>query len=89
MNIHIEQLLRITAEKKASDLYLVVGSPPIIRIEGTNSPLELPELTPKETQEIAESIMTSDQKQQFLIDPEINLAYAIPGIARFRGNIYA
>jgi twitching motility protein PilU len=88
MNIHIEQLLRITAEKNASDLYLVVGSPPVIRIEGTSSPLSLPILTAIETQEIADSIMTADQKQQFITDPEINLAYALPGIARFRGNIY-
>jgi twitching motility protein PilU len=88
MASHIEELLKITAERKASDLYLVVGSPPVIRIQGTSAPLEMPELTPKDTQEIAESIMTADQKCTFITDPEINLACAIPGIARFRGNIY-
>ena len=88
MSVNIEQLLRVTAEKNASDLYLVVGSPPIIRVEGTSSPLDMPKLTPQDTQEIAESIMTPDQKQAFMTDPEINLAYAISGIARFRGNIY-
>ncbi|MDI6782980.1 MAG: PilT/PilU family type 4a pilus ATPase [bacterium] len=88
MPFNIDELLGLTADKKASDLYLVVGSPPIIRVQGTSSPLELPVLTPKDTQEIAESIMTADQKRIFVADPEINLAYAIPGIARFRGNIY-
>jgi twitching motility protein PilT len=70
MNIHIEQLLRITAERKASDLYLIVGSPPIIRVQGVSGPLDLPDLIAEETQEIADSIMTADQKQQFVTDQQ-------------------
>jgi twitching motility protein PilU len=88
MNDSLEKWLRIAAVENASDLYLIVGSPPILRIAGTSSPLDFPTLTPEHTQEIADSIMTADQKKTFEFDPEINLAYAIPGVARFRGNIY-
>ncbi|MCX7919596.1 MAG: PilT/PilU family type 4a pilus ATPase [bacterium] len=88
MAFNIEELLKITAERQASDLYLIVGSPPVIRIQGINQPLDMPELMPQDTQGIADSIMTAEQKRTFSIDPEINLAYSLPGIARFRGNIY-
>ncbi len=60
----------------------------MLRINGIGEPANDYSLTPQDTEKLAYSILTDEQKKQIEIDPEINLAYGMPGVGRFRGNIY-
>ncbi len=86
MDIH--RLLRLTAEKGASDLHLIVPAPPTLRINGVLTPIEgEPPVTPQDTKEAFESITTEKQREKFYDELELDFAYSIPGISRFRVNI--
>lgn len=80
-------------EKKASDLHLVAGLRPGLRIQGELAPLEETEcLTPQSCQDLIYSVLTDPQKEAFEQDPatrnEIDFAYGIPGLGRFRFNVH-
>lgn len=71
----------------ASDLHLTVPSPPVLRINGTLVPQEdLPPLTDKDIEFILEEVTNQDQKAYFDKEWELDLAYSVPGLARFRVN---
>lgn len=85
----INELLRISTERKASDLHLKVGSQPIIRIDGKLIPMiEKKRLMQEDTIQMAFSLMNNAQKQRFKDEHEIDLAYSVPGLGRFRVNIF-
>ncbi len=84
----IDELLKVMVEKKASDLHLKVGSPPTLRLEKEIVPLQLPPLMPADTERMAFSILSEDRKEFFLNKREIDLAYSVPGVGRFRTNIF-
>ncbi|MFC1849424.1 type IV pilus twitching motility protein PilT [candidate division CSSED10-310 bacterium] len=85
----INELLRISTERKASDLHLKVGSQPIIRIDGKLIPMiEKKRLMQEDTIQMAFGLMNNAQKQKFKEDHEIDLAYSVPGLGRFRVNIF-
>ena len=87
--MHINDLLKIATERKASDLHLKVGSHPVLRINGHLTPLsELNRLSQEDTIAMAFSIMSGRQKQKFKDHFEIDLAYSVPGLGRFRVNIF-
>ncbi|HXU10680.1 MAG TPA: type IV pilus twitching motility protein PilT [Candidatus Binatia bacterium] len=87
--MHVNDLLKIAAERKASDLHLKVGSHPVIRINGHLTPLsELNRLSQEDTIAMAFSIMSGRQKQKFKDHYEIDLAYSVPGLGRFRVNVF-
>jgi twitching motility protein PilT len=87
--MEINDLLKIATERKASDLHLKVGSHPVIRVNGKLIPLaELPRLTQETTIAMAFSIMSGRQKQKFKDHFEIDIAYSVPGLGRFRVNIF-
>jgi len=87
--MHINDLLKIATERKASDLHLKVGSYPVIRVSGHLMALsELSRLTQEDTIAMAFSIMSGRQKQKFKDHFEIDLAYSVPGLGRFRVNIF-
>src|SRR5713226_5773023 len=87
--MHINDLLKIACERKASDLHLKVGSHPVLRINGRLTPLsELNRLSQEDTIAMAFSIMSGRQKQKFKDHFEIDLAYSVPGLGRFRVNIF-
>ena len=75
-------------ERDASDLHLTAGSPPMVRERGKLRALDYPPLTPQDTREVVYSILTNDQRQRLETDWQIDLAYSIPGKARFRVNAY-
>ena len=76
-------------ERKASDLHLKVGSHPVIRTDGDLHPLpELKRLMQEDTIAMAFSIMNARQKQRFKEEMEIDIAYSVPGLGRFRCNIF-
>jgi twitching motility protein PilT len=87
--MNINDLLKIAVERKASDLHLKVGSHPVIRVDGDLQPLaELKRLMQEDTIAMAFSIMNARQKQLFKEEFEIDIAYSVPGLGRFRCNIF-
>ena len=87
--MNINDLLRIAVEGKASDLHLKVGGHPCIRVDGSLQPLEeLKRLMQEDTIAMAFSIMNARQKQRFKEELEIDIAYSVPGLGRFRCNIF-
>ncbi len=86
MDIH--KLLHLTAERGASDLHLLVPAVPTLRINGVLIPLEDEKpLTPRDTEEAFESLTTERQRERFYEELELDFAYSLPGVARFRVNI--
>jgi twitching motility protein PilT len=85
--MNIDDLLRLVVERGASDLHLKVGSPPVLRIYGELVPLDdLPNLTPKDMQEFFAQVTTEEQKEEFARELELDFAYSVSGLARFRVN---
>lgn len=87
--MNINDLLKVAVERKASDLHLKVGSNPVIRIDGELQSLqEIKRLMQEDTIAMAFSIMNARQKQRFKEEFEIDIAYSVPGLGRFRCNIF-
>jgi twitching motility protein PilT len=88
MEFDFAEVLLQVMERNASDLHLTAGSPPMIRHHGRLHALDYPHLTPQLTREVIYSILTNEQRQRLETDWQIDLAYSIPGKARFRVNAY-
>jgi twitching motility protein PilT len=87
--MHINDLLKIAVERKASDLHLKVGSFPVIRIDGALIPLaDMRRLMQEDTIAMAFSIMSARQKEKFKNNFEIDISYNVPNLGRFRCNIF-
>jgi twitching motility protein PilT len=87
--MHINDLLKIAVERKASDLHLKVGAFPVIRIDGALTPLaDMRRLMQEDTIAMAFSIMSARQKEKFKNNFEIDIAYNVPNLGRFRCNIF-
>lgn len=87
--MHINDILKVATERKASDVHLKVGSHPIIRVDGQLIPLvEFKRLMQEDTIAMAFSMMSSQQKEKFKQFLEIDIAYSVPGLGRFRCNIF-
>jgi twitching motility protein PilT len=87
--MHINDLLKIATDRGASDLHLKVGSHPVLRISGDLIALvDLKRLMQEDTIAMAFSIMNNRQKQKFKDHLEIDIAYSVPGLGRFRCNIF-
>ncbi len=83
-----EVLTKMTNER-ASDVHLSSGFPPAIRHKGQINPLkEYGPLTPQQTRDVVYSILNDDQRKRFESNKQLDLAYAIPGVARFRVNCF-
>jgi len=85
----IDELLEQTVARGASDLHLSVGSRPAIRVNGEIVRLEeSDELTPEDTQQLMYNILSTEQQKNFEIKRQLDFAHHVPGIARFRVNVY-
>ncbi len=86
MDIH--KFLEITVKNKASDLHLKANSVPTLRIDGVLVPIKgEPPLTSEDTHEAFESLTDKNHREIFYRESELDFAYSIPGMARFRVNI--
>src|SRR5512137_28926 len=89
MAMQLQDLLKMAVERKASDLHLKVGSPPVLRIDENLVPLvDHPRLAAEDTVSMAFSIMNNKQKEKFREHNELDLAYSVAGLGRFRANIF-
>ncbi len=87
--MHINDILKAATERKASDVHLKVGAHPLIRVDGTLVPLvEFKRLMQEDTIAMAFSMMSTQQKEKFKQALEIDIAYSVPGLGRFRCNIF-
>ncbi|HSV73384.1 MAG TPA: type IV pilus twitching motility protein PilT [Chthonomonadales bacterium] len=87
--VTVDQLLYTTVHHQASDLHIKAESPPLIRIFGDLVQLDLEPFTPDQTRWLAYSVLSEVQRARFEEELELDFAYEIPGLARFRGNVYA
>ncbi len=85
--VTLEQLLRLTVEKKGSDLHIVVGMPPCIRIDGDIVKQDYPPMKPVDVENMLTPIMSEKNKRDLQETLELDLAYSVPQCARFRGNV--
>lgn len=88
LKITVDDLLKFTVQNDGSDLLLKADSPPLVRIHGELRPVKLLPLRAEEVQELTYSILTDTQKRRFEEDLELDFAYEIPGVSRFRGNVF-
>ncbi|MEE3116744.1 MAG: type IV pili twitching motility protein PilT, partial [Pseudomonadota bacterium] len=88
MTAVINKYLNVLAKNDGSDLYLSTGAPPCAKFQGVLKPLSREVLKAGEVEAIANSIMDSEQKEIFNNELEMNLAISLPGVGRFRVNIF-
>ena len=81
-------LLKLLATQDGSDLYLSTGAPPCAKFNGVLRPVAAEALKPGEVAQIAASIMDAEQRVDFERELEMNLALSLPGVGRFRVNIF-
>jgi len=84
----LSKLLKEMINTRASDLFLSTGAVPIFRINGKLRPVNLPPLAAGRTEQMAQLIMQKDQLSSFGENPEANIGCTIPGVGRFRFNIF-
>jgi twitching motility protein PilT len=87
--MEINELLKTAHSLNASDLHIKVGSPPILRIYGELTPLTSEKrVSQEDAMNIASAVMTPGQSEIFKKKNDIDLAYSVPGLGRFRCNIF-
>jgi twitching motility protein PilU len=84
----INLLLRLMAEKNASDLFFSTGAPPHMKIEGVSTPMGQSPLPPGAIKEIAYNMMNAEQIAEFESEWESNFAHTVKNIGRFRANVF-
>jgi len=86
--MELDDYLKLMVSRNASDLYLTTGAPPSIKVDGLLTPLEPSILLPDRVRSIGYPLMRPDQIEAFERRPEMNLAYSLFGIGRFRVNLF-
>ena len=87
-SFNFNAVLQRMIQQNASDVHLKVGRPPVLRVNGDLMTLELPPLKPEDLKSLAEQIMTPKQVKEFAEAKEADFAIGVPGIGRFRVNVY-
>src|SRR5579863_7153255 len=87
--MELNEILQVALRGGASDIHLKAGLPPMFRVDGTLVPLkDGRRLPPEEVARMAFGIMNEFQKDKFKQTNEVDLAYGVPGLGRFRVNIF-
>src|SRR5436309_1145062 len=87
--MHVNDLLKIAVDNGASDLHLKVGSFPMMRVRGVLQPaIEDKKLDHEDVVAMSAAIMSTAQRQKFKQSQEVDLAYSVPGLGRYRCNIF-
>jgi len=89
MTLNLRALLEEMIQKSASDLHITAAEKPKLRVDGEMVDSSVPEmLTPKDTLQLAYSVLTENQKKRFETDDELDFSFGIQNLARFRGNVF-
>ena len=86
--VTLQQLLKSAVKQDASDLHIVAGSPPVLRVDGRIVRVKTPELSGEDTRRLCYSILTDEQKSKFEEGKDIDFSFGVRGIARFRANYF-
>src|ERR671937_960926 len=85
----IDELLERMVERNASDLHVTTGTPPVIRVRGEIERLEgFDALSAEETQQLLYRILSSEQQKLLELNRQLDFSHSMPGLARFRVNVY-
>ncbi|MBI4278394.1 MAG: type IV pilus twitching motility protein PilT [Armatimonadetes bacterium] len=84
----IQEILGRAVRAGASDLHLTVGLPPMIRVRGSLRPLPYRRLMPEDTADLADQLMIPAHRQIFQARRQVDLPFSVPGLGRFRVNVY-
>ena len=88
MSFNLRALLEEMIEREASDLHITAGERPKLRIDGDITTARSSSvLTPKDTLQLAYSVLTENQKKRFEMEDELDFSFGIQNLARFRGNV--
>ena len=89
MEINIESLLKLMVQKGISDIHFKADAPPALRIHGKLIPAaNIPKLSAADVKKLAGQLMSSEQAKRFESELELDLAYSLSGVSRFRVNVY-
>lgn len=83
----IDALFKMMQQQGASDLHISTGAPPLLRLHGDMVRIKSPDLTNEQSQALLYEILDDEQRQKFEETRDLDFAYEIPGLARFRGNM--
>src|ERR1044072_5806773 len=87
--MELNEILQIALKGGASDIHLKAGLPPMFRVDGSLVPLtDGQRLPPEEVARMSFGIMNEVQKEKFKQSNEVDLAYGVPGLGRFRVNVF-
>lgn len=86
--MNIDEFLRVAVKKRASDIHIRVGCPPMLRIDGRIVPTEMRPLTPADTKRTLYSMLSNAQREMFERSQELDVSFMLSGLARFRVNIF-
>ena len=84
----IDTILKVAMENDASDVHLVAGHPPMVRIHTVMTPLDYPVITPEGAMRMLQKIAGEEQMKKFEQHKDADFSYALPGLARFRVNAH-
>jgi len=86
--VDIQRLLHELIQARGSDLHMSAGSPPRIRVDQRLIPLNYESLTPEQCKQLAYSLLMDKQQKRLELDFEVDFAFSIEGLSRFRGNVF-
>ncbi len=86
--LSLDDLLKFMTKKGASDLHLKPMRPPLLRIKGELTPIKAVPMKPKEVEDMLMALLTPVQRAKFEQNSSVDLGYGVPGVARFRCNIF-
>ncbi|MBU8921534.1 MAG: type IV pilus twitching motility protein PilT [Bacteroidales bacterium] len=86
--LNLRDLLQEMIEKKASDLHITAGVPPMLRVDGVIHKTNHPVTTPEISKQIAYSVLTEEQQKRFENEKELDFSFGVQGLSRFRANVY-
>lgn len=87
--MHIDEFLRTAVTKRASDIHIKSGCPPMLRIDGRIVPTEMRPLSPSDTKQALYSILSNAQREEFELKKDLDFSFMVSGLARFRVNLYS
>jgi len=88
LNYKMAQLFKMMVDQNASDLHLVVGAPPALRISGSVSRIQLPDLTAENAETLIMQVLTDSQKLELKQKRQLDFSVSVKGLARFRCNVF-
>jgi twitching motility protein PilT len=87
-DVHLDDILRCAMERKASDIHLTVGLPPMARLDGEMAPLPFSVLQGADTRRIIYDVLSDENVQKYEQTHELDFGYGVSGLGRFRFNVY-